>query len=49
MLGKRHETDVAILGDAGEAIDAILSKVASVEESAWWAANIRTCKTGAIT
>ena len=41
MLGKRHETDVAILGDAGEAIDAILSKVASVEESAWWAANIK--------
>ena len=41
MLGKRHETDVAILGDVGEAIDAILSKVASVEESAWWAANIK--------
>ena len=41
MLGKRHETDVAILGDAGEAIDAILSKVASVEESAWWTANIK--------
>ena len=41
MLGKRHETDVAILGDAGEAIDAILSKVSSVEESAWWAANIK--------
>ena len=41
MLGKRHETDVAILGDAGEAIDAILSKVSSVEESAWWTANIK--------
>ncbi len=41
MLGKRHETDVAIIGDAGEAIDAILSKVSSVEESAWWTANIK--------
>ncbi|MBX4172366.1 pyruvate oxidase [Weissella viridescens] len=41
MLGKRHETDVAILGDAGEAIDAILEKVTPVEESAWWNANIK--------
>lgn len=41
MLGKRHQTDVAILGDAGEAIDAILGKVSEVKESAWWDANIK--------
>jgi len=41
MLGKRHQTDVAILGDAGEAIKAILAKVSPVEESAWWNANIK--------
>jgi len=41
MLGKRHNADVAILGDAGEAIDSLLEKVASVEESAWWNANLK--------
>ncbi|AIG66191.1 pyruvate oxidase [Weissella tructae] len=41
MLGKRHQTDVAILGDAGEAINAILAKVSPVAESAWWNANIK--------
>ena len=41
MLGKRHHADVAILGDAGEAVDALLEKVASVEESAWWNANLK--------
>lgn len=41
MLGKRHHTDVAILGDAGEAINAILAKVNTVEESAWWNANVK--------
>jgi len=41
MLGKRHNTDVAILGDAGEAIDLLLEKVTSVEESAWWNANLK--------
>lgn len=41
MLGKRHQTDVAILGDAGEAIDAILGKVSEVKESTWWDANVK--------
>lgn len=41
MLGKRHQTDVAILGDAGQAIDEILAKVSPVEESAWWTANVK--------
>jgi len=41
MLGKRHNTDVAILGDAGEAINLILEKVTAVEESAWWNANVK--------
>jgi len=41
MLGKRHHADVAILGDAGLAIDEILNKVDAVEESAWWTANMK--------
>jgi len=41
MLGKRHQTDVAILGDAGEAIDEILAKVSPITESAWWQANVK--------
>ena len=41
MLGKRHNTVVAILGDAGEAVDLILDKVDAVEESAWWNANLK--------
>ena len=41
MLGKRHHADVTILGDAGEAINAILAKVDAVEESAWWNANLK--------
>ncbi|MBG9977586.1 pyruvate oxidase [Ruoffia tabacinasalis] len=41
MLGKRHKADVAILGDAGEAVNAILNKVDAVEESAWWNANLK--------
>src|SRR5690625_5796701 len=41
MLGKRNNTDVAILGDAGEAINLILEKVTAVEESAWWNANVK--------
>ncbi|MCX7579790.1 MULTISPECIES: pyruvate oxidase [Leuconostoc] len=44
MLGKRHQNDVAILGDAGEAINAILAKVDSVDESAWWQANVKNVK-----
>ncbi|AGY81471.1 pyruvate oxidase [Carnobacterium inhibens] len=41
MLGKRHNADVAILGDAGEAVHSLLEKVAPVEESAWWTANLK--------
>lgn len=41
MLGKRHHADVAILGDAGLAIDEILNKVDAVEVSAWWTANLK--------
>lgn len=41
MLGKRNHADVAILGDAGLAIDEILNKVDAVEESAWWTANLK--------
>ena len=41
MLGKRHNADVSILGDAGEAVHALLEKVAPVEESAWWNANLK--------
>lgn len=41
MLGKRHNADVAILGDAGEAVHSLLEKVTPVEESAWWTANLK--------
>lgn len=41
MLGKRHRNDVAILGDAGEAITAILDKVTAVSDSPWWQANVK--------
>ena len=41
MLGKRHNADVAILGDAGEAVHSLLEKVTPVEESAWWNANVK--------
>lgn len=41
MLGKRHNADVAILGDAGEAVHSLLEKVAPVAESAWWNANLK--------
>ncbi len=41
MLGKRHETDVAILADAGKTLEALLAKVAPVEENAWWRANVK--------
>ncbi len=41
MLGKRHNADVAILGDAGEAVNKLLEKVTAVEESAWWNANVK--------
>lgn len=41
MLGKRHETDVAILADAGKTLEALLAKVDPVEENAWWRANVK--------
>ncbi|MBM7617421.1 pyruvate oxidase [Weissella uvarum] len=41
MLGKRHATDVTILGDAGEAVNDLLDKVKPVEQSAWWDANVK--------
>ncbi|API87857.1 pyruvate oxidase [Marinilactibacillus sp. 15R] len=41
MLGKRHNADVAILGDAGEAVQSLLAKVTEVPESAWWNANLK--------
>lgn len=44
MLGKRHQNDVAILGDAGEAIAAILDKVSPVNDSPWWQANVANVK-----
>lgn len=44
MLGKRHQNDVAILGDAGEAIAAILDKVLPVNDSPWWQANVANVK-----
>ena len=44
MLGKRHQNDVAILGDAGEAITAILDKVSPVNDSPWWQANVANVK-----
>lgn len=41
MLGKRHACDVAILGDAGEALTAFLQLMPTVEENAWWRANLK--------
>src|SRR5699024_3321003 len=43
-LGKRHKTDVAILGDAGDAIPSITEKVDEVNDSAWYRANIKNIK-----
>ncbi len=44
QLGKRRETDVAILGDAGAAIRAITEKVDDVSESPWYQASIANNK-----
>lgn len=43
-LGKRHKTDVAILGDAAEAVEAIIEKVDPVEDNAWWRANLKNAQ-----
>lgn len=40
-LGKRHKTDVAILGDAGEAIRMITEKISEREETPWYRANLK--------
>ncbi len=40
MIGKRHETDIALVADAGEALASLLDKVKQQEDSAWWQANI---------
>lgn len=40
-LGKRHALDASILGDAGQAAQAILDKVDPVESTPWWRANIK--------
>lgn len=40
MLGKRHQTDVSILGDAGEALEAFLAKTEAKEATPWWNANL---------
>lgn len=39
-LGKRHKTDLAILGDAGDNIRAITEHIEEKSESPWWKANI---------
>lgn len=39
-LGKRHHADVAILGDAGDALRAIYEKVDEKESAGWWRANL---------
>lgn len=39
-LGKRHYTDVAILGDAGDALRAIYEKVDEKDSTPWWRANV---------
>ena len=41
MLGKRHAADVAILGDAGEALQTLLDKQPEITDTAWWKANLK--------
>ena len=40
-LGKRHALDASILGDAGQAAQALLDKVNPVESTPWWRANVK--------
>lgn len=40
MLGKRHAADVAMLADAGLAVQALLEQASAVESSPWWDANL---------
>lgn len=39
-FGKRHHTDLAILADAKEVIDALNSNLTDLPETDWWKANI---------
>lgn len=43
-LGKRHKTDVAILGDAGDAIREMTGKISEKPETAWYRANLNNIK-----
>lgn len=43
-LGKRHEADVAILGDAGDALRAITEKISEKETNPWYLANLDNIK-----
>ena len=43
-LGKRHRTDAAILGDAGDAIRRITEKLSEKAESAWYRANLQNIR-----
>ncbi|WP_161878014.1 pyruvate oxidase [Alkalibacterium sp. MB6] len=43
-LGKRHKTDVSILGDAGDALRAITDKLIEKEETGWYRANLKNIK-----
>lgn len=43
-LGKRHEADATILGDAGDAIRAITEKIDEKEDNGWYKANIDNVK-----
>lgn len=40
MLGKRHQTDLAILADAGQALSSLLEQSEEKESSPWWRANL---------
>ncbi|MCY3064813.1 pyruvate oxidase [Aerococcus sp. JJEM-2022b] len=43
-LGKRHDADVSILGDAGEAIRQITEKIEEKTDNGWYKANIDNAK-----
>ncbi|NLJ94913.1 MAG: pyruvate oxidase [Clostridiaceae bacterium] len=43
-LGKRHATDLAILGDAGDYVRAITETIEEKEETSWWKANLENVK-----
>ena len=43
-LGRRHDTDVAILGDAKEAVAALTEKIEDKGSTAWFRANLANAK-----